>query len=268
MKPTNFHTHTARCLHAVGTDEQYVLAALGAGYRQLGFSDHTPWPYRDSFVSTCRMTLPELPGYVASVRSMKEKYRGQIEIFLGMEVEHFPEFSSWLLDTRAKHNMDYLIFGNHNDLLNEEVYFGVVNQKQHVIRYGKKALAGLSSGLYDCFAHPDLFLQAYPRFDAECKAVSLDIVQAARDQGMVLEYNISGFYNQTRRQGGLGYPYEGFWELAAQQGCSVIIGVDAHSPERLSDIHLIELAQTHVKSLGLHLVHSLVDPRTPAASIA
>lgn len=268
MRLTNFHTHTTRCQHAVGTDLQYVKAALEAGYAQLGFSDHTPWPYLDDFVSTCRMTLPELPGYVTSVKSLKETYRGQMEIFLGMEVEHFPEFTSWLMDTRAKYNIDYLIFGNHNDQLNEEVYFGVVNQKQHVIRYGKTALAGLSSGLYDCFAHPDLFLQAYPRFDAECKAVSLDIIQAARDAGIPLEYNISGFYNQTRRQGGLGYPYEGFWELAAREGASAIIGIDAHSPERLSDIHLFELAQTHVKSLGLHLVNTLVKPQVPAASIA
>ena len=28
MEKTNFHTHTARCLHAGGTDTEYVEAAL------------------------------------------------------------------------------------------------------------------------------------------------------------------------------------------------------------------------------------------------
>ena len=38
----NYHTHTYRCGHAVGTERDYVEAALKAGIRTLGFSDHTP----------------------------------------------------------------------------------------------------------------------------------------------------------------------------------------------------------------------------------
>ena len=32
----NMHTHTKRCGHAYGDDEQYVLAAIDAGFKQLG----------------------------------------------------------------------------------------------------------------------------------------------------------------------------------------------------------------------------------------
>ena len=38
----NYHTHTARCRHATGTEEEYVLAAIDRGLKILGFSDHTP----------------------------------------------------------------------------------------------------------------------------------------------------------------------------------------------------------------------------------
>ena len=41
----NYHTHTARCGHATGTDEEYVLAAIEQGFDELVFSDHVPWPY-------------------------------------------------------------------------------------------------------------------------------------------------------------------------------------------------------------------------------
>ena len=41
----NYHTHTARCGHATGTGEDYVLAAIEQGFDELGFSDHVPWPY-------------------------------------------------------------------------------------------------------------------------------------------------------------------------------------------------------------------------------
>lgn len=41
----NFHTHTYRCHHAKGTDRDYVEAAIKAGYTEIGFSDHVPYPF-------------------------------------------------------------------------------------------------------------------------------------------------------------------------------------------------------------------------------
>ena len=39
---TNYHTHTRRCGHAVGEDREYAEAAVQAGLKILGFSDHAP----------------------------------------------------------------------------------------------------------------------------------------------------------------------------------------------------------------------------------
>ena len=61
---TNYHTHTTRCLHATGSDEEFVLSAIKGGYQELGFSDHTPWKYHTDYVSDIRMTPEQLPGYV------------------------------------------------------------------------------------------------------------------------------------------------------------------------------------------------------------
>ena len=48
---TNYHTHTTRCMHAVGDDEDYVRSAIKGGFQELGFSDHGPWKYHTDFVS-------------------------------------------------------------------------------------------------------------------------------------------------------------------------------------------------------------------------
>ena len=45
----NYHTHTARCHHAMGTDEDYVQIAIQEGYTTLGFSDHACWHYPSGF---------------------------------------------------------------------------------------------------------------------------------------------------------------------------------------------------------------------------
>lgn len=42
MNKNNYHTHTTRCFHAIGKDEEYVKAAIQANIKELGFSDHTP----------------------------------------------------------------------------------------------------------------------------------------------------------------------------------------------------------------------------------
>ncbi|MBR3717558.1 MAG: histidinol phosphatase, partial [Bacteroidaceae bacterium] len=60
----NYHTHTSRCHHAEGTDEDYIKSAILGGFDILGFSDHAPWPYTTGFVSETRMLLSELPDYV------------------------------------------------------------------------------------------------------------------------------------------------------------------------------------------------------------
>ena len=63
---TNYHTHTTRCHHATGSDEEFVLSAIKGGYQEIGFSDHTPWKYHTNYISDIRMLPEELPGYVES----------------------------------------------------------------------------------------------------------------------------------------------------------------------------------------------------------
>ena len=65
---TNYHTHTSRCQHATGSDEEYVISAIKGGYQELGFSDHSPWKYKTDYVSDIRMIPEEFPEYVESIR--------------------------------------------------------------------------------------------------------------------------------------------------------------------------------------------------------
>ena len=110
----NYHTHTSRCGHASGTDEQYVRAAIKQGFDELGFSDHVPWPYEDGFTNPgVRMSVLQLSQYLNSVRELAERYRDKIHILAGFECEYFPDYMNWLEDMAAENELDYLIFGNH-----------------------------------------------------------------------------------------------------------------------------------------------------------
>ena len=85
----NYHTHTYRCGHAVGEDEQYVINAIKLGIKKLGFSDHVMLP--SGFDQPgIRGSFAQLEDYLHSIRALKEKYKDQIEIFVGFEAEYYP----------------------------------------------------------------------------------------------------------------------------------------------------------------------------------
>ena len=91
--------HTYRCMHASGTDEEYVLSAIKNGYEEIGFSDHSPWKYDSNFVAHMRMKDSQFHDYYRSVSALKEKYKNQISIKIGLECEYFPKYMPCLLYT-------------------------------------------------------------------------------------------------------------------------------------------------------------------------
>ena len=65
-----YHTHTKRCRHAVGEDEEYVKAAIAAGVEILGFADHAPMIYPGDYVSYYKMRPEEIDEYFSSLLSL------------------------------------------------------------------------------------------------------------------------------------------------------------------------------------------------------
>ena len=264
----NYHTHTWRCQHARGTERQYVENAIAAGYSVLGFSDHTPWPYKSDFVSGMRMRLDQFEDYRRTVLKLREEYAGRIEIPLGLECEAFPEYIDWLRDFKAEY-LDYVLLGNHYDATDEGdhrvmnpgggFYFGRATRPEHARRYGERTLFGMQTGLFDYVAHPDLWLHMYPAFDADSRAVSRDICQCAKAMGLPLEFNLLGFsrHDDERGKGWMSYPCPEFWQVAADTGCTAIIGFDAHSPEAIKWLDLYADARKTLHGLGMRVIDHL-----------
>lgn len=250
----NLHTHTARCFHATGTDEEYVLAAIEAGFDKLGFSDHTPFPYKDGFFNGDKMEMEQLEDYLSSVEQLRRKYAGQIEILCGLECEAIEEFFSFLREVRKR--VDYLILGNHGDKRVER-FFGRLKEPQELWHYLERAVKGMETGLFLYLAHPDLMFFAYPQFDEAAQQVSRALCREANRLGVPLEYNLYGVAKGAP-VGGLGYPCRQFWEIAAQEGVKTVVGVDAHAPYRLLEADM-EKAKRVLTDLGIEVVE---DPTT------
>ena len=233
---SNYHTHTARCGHAVGEDEAYVAAAVRQGFDILGFSDHMPWPYKGGYRHpSVRMDVNRMDEYLSSVRALREKYAGKIQILTGFECEYFPEYMGWLGEIKEAKKLDYLILGNHYDTSDEfGMYFGAVSTPQELRRYVDMTIAGLRTGLFVYLAHPDLFMRRWPRFDENVRAAALDLCACCLELGIPMEYNVHDRYLYPRTHH-LDYPDASFFEIVREAGVPVLIGIDAHDPDEIEN---------------------------------
>ena len=256
----NYHTHTYRCQHAVGKDEDYVRAALDAGFDTLGFADHAPWPYSSGYVSNIRMPMSELPGYVASLRALREKYQGQLDIHIGLESEYFPRYKDHLHRLLDSGNVEYLILGAHYTDSDECTPYAppLCTTADGVKRYVDNCVAAMETGLFRYIAHPDLYL--YPRadaqFDAVCQDAARDICLTAKAHNMPIEYNLQGLSCELKGES-RGYPSHAFWEYVKPYAGDVIIGVDAHDPAHLTNTVTWNEAEKRLHAMGYTPLESL-----------
>lgn len=222
----NLHTHTARCHHAVGSDEEYILAAIARGIKTLGFSDHTPHLYPDGYVSGARMTPEELPEYTGSIRALKEKYKDSIEIHLGVEAEYYPGLFPDTVSLLRDHGVEYMLLGQHTLLPVGGPHGATPTEDETTLQsYCSQVIEAMETGLFTYFAHPDFihFVGDGKVYDRHMRRVC----QAAKDCGLPLEINMLGL-----RQG-RHYPCDRFFALVAEEGCPVVLGSDAHKPEQV-----------------------------------
>lgn len=254
----NYHTHTKRCKHAVGEDEEYVLAAIKGGFKVLGFSDHTPWAYKSDFVPRIRMTMDQFGEYCASIRALKEKYADKIEILLGVEAEYYPEYMDSFKQMLKDYKLDYAIFGNHFYPDDENgVYLGnATNQDEYLDRYVQNCIDGLETGLYSYLAHPDLFMRGRQIFDEKAREASYKICKYAKEHDVILEYNLEGA-RMSAENHNVFYPYPEFWKIASEIKNRVIIGVDAHDPYSLARHEYYDGAIKFLTELGLTIENEL-----------
>jgi len=86
MELISLHNHTVFC-DGKSTMEEFVKSALQGGASAIGFSGHAHLPFDERYC----MTVQDEIDYNAEFDRLKEKYRGQIRLFRGIEQEFFAD---------------------------------------------------------------------------------------------------------------------------------------------------------------------------------
>ena len=254
----NYHTHTKRCMHAIGEDREYVERAIAEGIKILGFSDHGPMPYKN-YEAYYKMTRGELSEYVSSVSSLREEFKERIEIHIGLEVEYYPSLWDESLRFWSGYPIEYLVLGQH--FVGEETdEYPDRSPKgspdvERLKKYVDALVLGIDSGRVSCVAHPDLL--NYTGGDMNVYFDEMGrLIDAAKGKGIPLEYNLLGMAERRC------YPRREFFEEVKRRCADVIIGCDAHEPYRVADKSELKKAYRTLESIGVNVVETmkLVDP--------
>lgn len=247
----NYHSHTTRCRHASGTEREYIEKAIKVGYKIFGFSDHTPYFFKDKHEPDCRMYLEETKDYFDTVRSLAEEYKDKIKILVGLECEYYPgEDFKKTMDFIMSFKPDYLILGQHR--LHSDTGISTFSRTYdpNVLReYVDEVIEGMKQGFFAYLAHPDCinFLGDMDVYEKEMTRLS----KAAKELNMPLEINLNGIALNRN------YPTEKFWEIAGKIGNEVIIGSDCHTVKGVEFAHTIDAAMHLVNKYNLNLIEEI-----------
>lgn len=245
----NYHTHTYRCRHAIGTERDYIERAIGGGVKYMGFSEHMPFQFPDGFESTHRMPTEEMDDYFRDLSKLRDFYKDKIDIKIGFEMEFYPEHFECMLDSALSSGAEYLLLGQHYIYNEHPDGISGVNQTtnaEELKEYVSCVIAGIKSGYFTYVAHPDFFyfVGDLDTYTSEMRKICV----ASREYSIPIEINFLGIRE------GRNYPNTAFWKVAGEEKAPVVFGFDAHRIEHAYDDTSLEKAKAIVKQYNLNYI--------------
>nr|WP_154959916.1 histidinol-phosphatase HisJ [Paenibacillus xylanexedens] len=239
----DYHTHHERCGHAVGKLEEYVQRGIAIGLSQIGLSDHMPLLHVDpaEYYPEMAMPMDELPRYVEECFILKERYRGQIDVRVGLEGDYIEGWESEIRSIIKRYPWDYVIGSVH--FLGE---WDITDFRQTHHWEGKDVLEvyrqyydavskAAATGLYDIIGHSDVIKRfgyvPSPEQNEERIALENAALQAIAKSGCAMELNASGLSKPCAEM----FPSRRMLTEAIRLGIPLTMGSDAHDPMKLGD---------------------------------
>ena len=238
MIPSNYHTHTRFC-DGKNTPEEIVREAIRLGCPELGFSGHSYTFFDESYC----MSQAGTQAYIAAIRELQEKYRGDIKILLGIEQDYYSAMPTDEYDYvigsvhYVKKDGCYLPVDESKEMQLENVrrfydgdFYGFIEDYYEVVADLYRKTRCQIVGHFDLIRKfndaQDLFDPHHPRYQAAANKA----LAALMSSPVVLEVNTGGI-----ARGYLQEPYPA-GEILTQwvkAGKSVIFSSDCHNAEHL-----------------------------------
>ncbi len=259
------HTHTHYCLHASGElAEEYVRKAIEQGFTMYSFTEHLPFPasfwpsfpYAEETIQQLGMLNDDLDGYFREMYALKKKYREQIDLKVGLEIDFLPsetaylrmmlkEYGAYLEDALLSVHIvegcgGYRCVDVDPSDFKEGLldYYGSYEKVQIAYFQGVKEALATDLGKYKpkrighltlChkFQH---YFQQEGVMSEKTKAVLLELLYYVKEHGYSLDVNVAGLFKNYCRE---IYPSLRIVQVAKSLNIPLVYGSDAHAADQV-----------------------------------
>ena len=226
----DIHNHTILCNHATGSTEEYIKKAIDLKIDVFGFSEHAPMNFDEKY----RLQLKDKEFYENDVLFLKEKYKQDIEILLGYEVDYLK--GDYILPEVIKSNVDYLIGSVHfiNDGwgFDNPEFIGQYKDKNidNIWEDYFEAITNMAKyGQFDIVGHLDLIKVFKFLPTKDIKSIAINALKEIKKANMVIEINSAGYRKPIAEQ----YPSKELLELCYELNIPITFSSDAHSVDQV-----------------------------------
>ena len=234
----NLHTHTTFD-DGKNTAEEMINAAISKGFGSIGFSGHSYTEYSAEYT----MSVDGTKEFQKEIKRLKEKYKGKIDVFLGLEADMYSDFdlSEYDYSIGALHCLEidgnYVGFDRSADVVKDiiETHFGGDG-----MAFAKKYYSELSSlptyGNFDVIAHFDIITKNIEKvnfFNTESEEYlkyAFDALDSMRGKIPLFEVNTGAISRGYRKA---PYPMKNIMRQMKEWGFGAIISSDCHNAEYL-----------------------------------
>ncbi len=256
LKVPDYHMHTPRCNHAKGSIAEYAQAAVDAGLKEIGMSDHSPMP--NGFDAAWRMDESELDSFLEELEAAQHQFKGQLSIKAALEVDYYQGAEEYITYLANYYDWDYLMGSVHFigdwgfDNPDEIARFETCDMEQTYCDYFRLLELSAACGLFDIIGHPDLikkFGYRAPKGSVAVAQAQDAMLAAVKKADVALEISSAGLRKPVREI----YPHPALVEKAAALGIPFAYGSDAHAPSEVGhamDDCLALLQQYDVQSIA------------------
>ena len=254
---SNFHTHSTFC-DGKNTPEEIVLTAIQKGFSAIGFSGHGYTPF------DLRYCTKDMEGYIREVERVKDKYAGQIEIYLGAEEDAFCPVDRSRFSYLIGSSHYYLVEGKYLPIDSGLDYFKACldafanDTRKMADTYYRQFCDYILRRKPDIIGHFDLITKfdechtPYFLDDPQYEAIAETYLLKAMQSGSIFEVNtgaISRGYRKTV------YPGEQLLYLLKREDAKLILSSDSHAAETI-DFYFAE-ARRYLYDIGFRHVYTL-----------
>jgi histidinol-phosphatase (PHP family) len=230
----DYHLHTLFCNHAVGGMEQYIQSAIDLGLREICFLDHLTIQKTDPGLS---MTPEEIPYYFHTVQILKHKYRKEISIKTGLEVDFNPAYIDFFQDIIGTFAFDVIATSLHFpgglDVVSRRSAWRRGEKDVDVVYelYFDHLKKMLDHGYFDVICHIDLIKKFGQIPSRSFEKKNDEILSIIKDKNLTVEVNTSGYDHPV----GDIYPSLEILKKCHELGIRITLGSDAHHPANVGN---------------------------------